>query len=85
MKNRVFERGLDLSAERVVLILYKSEGGFILERQLIERDQTVSVQILPIIDLRDLYRFERADPYSEKLAPLYYEVQRHLRDNRLAE
>ncbi|MBB5406447.1 hypothetical protein OKW40_001856 [Paraburkholderia sp. RAU6.4a] len=85
MKSLVFERGLNLGGEHVVLSLFQTARGFSLERRLIERDQTASVQVLPISALGDLHRFADADPYSEELAPLYYEVRRHLVENRVAE
>jgi hypothetical protein len=85
MKSLIFERGLNISGEHIVLTLFKTARGFALERRVIERDQTASVQVLPITALRDLHRFESADPYSAELAPLYYEVRRHLLENRVVE
>jgi hypothetical protein len=85
MKSLIFERGLNISGEHIVLTLFKTARGFTLERRVIERDQTASVQVLPITAVRDLHRFESADPYSAELAPLYYEVRRHLLENRVVE
>lgn len=85
MKSLAFERGLSVGGEHIVLSLFKTARGFSLERRVIERDQTASVQVLPIIALRDLHRFASADPYSAELAPLYYEVRRHLVENRVVE
>ncbi|MDT8843994.1 hypothetical protein ParKJ_42170 [Paraburkholderia fungorum] len=77
-KNLVFERGLSIGGENVVLSLFKTTHGFSLQRRLVERDQSVSVQVLPITTLDDLRRFAMADPYSAELAPLYHEVRRQL-------
>ena len=77
-KNLVFERGLNVGGENVVLSLFKTTRGFSLQRRLVERDQAAFVQVLPITAMDDLRRFEMADPYSEELAPLYYEVRRQL-------
>lgn len=85
MKSLVFERGLNLGGEHIVLSLFRTARGFSLERRVIERDQTASVQVLPISVLSDLNRFAVADPYSEELAPLYYEIRRHLVENRVVE
>lgn len=85
MKRLVFERGLNIGGEHIVLSLFETAGGFSLERQVIERDQTASIQVLPITALQHLQRFASADPYSEELAPLYYEVRRHLVENRVVE
>ncbi|KAE8754361.1 hypothetical protein FSO04_40100 [Paraburkholderia madseniana] len=85
MKSLVFERGLNIGGEHIVLTLFKTARGFSLERRVIERDQTASIQVLPITALRDLHRFANADPYSTELAPLYYEVRRHLVENRVVE
>lgn len=85
MKSLVFERGLNIGGEHIVLTLFRTARGFSLERRLIERDQTASIQVLPITALRDLHRFATADPYSAELASLYYEVRRHLVENRVVE
>ena len=85
MKSLVFERGLNVGGEHIVLTLFRTARGFSLERRLTERDQTASIQVLPITALRDLHRFATADPYSAELAPLYYEVRRHLVENRVVE
>jgi hypothetical protein len=77
-KNLVFERGLNVGGEYVALSLFKTMRGFSLQRRLVERDQAAFVQVLPITAVDDLRRFAMADPYSEALAPLYYEVQRQL-------
>jgi hypothetical protein len=85
MKSLVFERGQSIGVEHIVLSFFKTARGFSLERRLIERDQTAYVQVLPISALRDLDRFAVADPYSKELASLYYEVRRHLVENRVVE
>jgi len=84
-KSLIFERGLNVGKEHVVLRLFRTAHGFSLERRVIERDQAASVQVLPITALGDLHRFEIADPYSKELAALYYEVRRHLLENRAGE
>ncbi|NIF56092.1 hypothetical protein F3J19_29095 [Burkholderia sp. Ax-1724] len=78
MKSLVYERGLVVGGEQIVLSLFRTSLGFTLERRLIERDQTVFVQVLPIMTLNDVQRFSAADVYSKELVPLYYEVRRHL-------
>lgn len=78
MKNLIYERGLLIGGEHIVLRLFKASPGFVLERQLIERDQTTFVQVLPITVPQDVERFAVADNYSKELALLYYEVRRHL-------
>lgn len=85
MKRLVFERRLNVGAEQIVLSLFKTTRGFSLERRVIERDQAASVQVLPITSLGDLHRFEVADPYSQELAALYYEVRRHLLESRVVD
>lgn len=77
-KKLVFERRLNVGGENVVLSLFKTTHGFSLQRRLVERDQSVSVQVLPITAMDDLRRFAMADPYSEELAPVYYEIRRQL-------
>jgi hypothetical protein len=80
-KNLIFERGLSIGGESVVLSLFKTTHGFSLQRCLVERDQSMFVQVLPITAMDDLHRFATADPYSEELAPLYYEIRRQLLEN----
>ncbi|MBB5399361.1 hypothetical protein HDG41_001400 [Paraburkholderia sp. JPY162] len=82
MKSLIFERGLLIGGERVVLSLFRASPGFVLERRLIERDQTTFVQVLPITVPYDVQRFAVADNYSKELAPLYYEVRRQLLESR---
>jgi hypothetical protein len=85
MKSLIFERGLRVGGEHIVLSLFKTARGFSLERRLIERDQTAFVQVLPITALRDLQRFAFADAYSDELASVYYEVRRRLAENCVVE
>lgn len=82
MKSLIFERGLLIGGERVVLSLFRAPPGFVLERRLIERDQTTFVQVLPITVPYDVQRFAVADNYSKELAPLYHEVRRQLLESR---
>jgi hypothetical protein len=78
MKSLIFERGLQVGAEHIVLSLFKTARGFSLERRLVEGDQSAFVQVLPISALSDLQRFAGADAYSNELASVYYEVRRRL-------
>jgi hypothetical protein len=84
-KSLVFERGLNIGGERIVLSLFEMAHGFSLERRVIERDKTAYVQVLPISALRDLHRFAVADPYSTELASLYYEIRRQLVEKSIVE
>jgi hypothetical protein len=84
-KNLVFERALNVGGEYVALSLFKTTRGFSLQRRLVERDQAAFVQVLPINAVDDLRRFAMADPYSEELAPFYYEVRRQLLQDGMVE
>lgn len=84
MKSLVFERGINVGGEHIVLSLFRTTCGFSLERRLVERDQTASIQVLPITALPDLNRFADADPYSQQLGALYYEVRRRLVEDSVA-
>lgn len=75
MKSLVFERHVGAATERVGLRLYQVAKGFIAERFLIQGDQTVAVQVLPMLLREDFDGFAAADPHYSLLRYVYSEVR----------
>lgn len=74
MKSLIFEGAVEASAERVGVRLYKVASGFVAERFLIQEDQTVLVQVLPMSARADFDGFASADPYFTEMRSIYGEV-----------
>lgn len=74
MKIVVYERSVGASPERVGLRLNKVAKGFIAERFLIQDDQTLLTQVLPMACRSDFEEFAKADPFYMAMESMYREV-----------
>ncbi|OXC71734.1 hypothetical protein [Caballeronia sordidicola] len=79
-KTLIFERSANVDAEQVEMKLFKMSRGYLLERRIVEKDASASVQVLLIKSLADFDRFANADPYSSHTTLFYNEVRRRLTD-----
>jgi hypothetical protein len=75
MKNLIFERHVGASSERVGVRLYRVTTGFIAERFLVQGNQTVAVQVLPMSIRADFEGFALADPHYSMMRSIYGEVR----------
>ncbi|WP_455289935.1 hypothetical protein [Cupriavidus necator] len=76
MKTLIFERAVDTSPESVGMRLYQVTAGFIAERFLVQGDETVLVQILPMSVSTDFDSFASADPHYGIMKSIYCEVRK---------
>jgi hypothetical protein len=79
-KTLIFERSATVDAEEVEMKLFKTARGYSLERRIVEKDASASVQVLLIKSLVDLDRFANADPFSSHTRLFYNEVRWRLTD-----
>lgn len=75
MKNLIFERDVGAATERVGVRLYRVTTGFIAERFIVQGDQTVAVQVLPMSIRNDFEGFASADPHYALMQNIYGEVR----------
>lgn len=75
MKNLIFERDVGAPTERVGVRLYRVAKGFVAERFLVQGDQTVAVQVLPMLVRDDFEGFAAADPHYSLMQYIYGEVR----------
>ncbi len=74
MKRLIYERSVRIGAEDVGLRLYQADGGFILERCLVQGDELTLVQLFPILSVIEFEKFAQADPHYEGMRSVYGEV-----------
>ncbi|WP_321899453.1 hypothetical protein [Paraburkholderia heleia] len=75
MKNLLFERHIGTSTEQVGISLYRVATGFIAERFVVQGNQRVAVQVLPILALADFEGFASSDPHYPMMRAIYGEVR----------
>ncbi|QBR04270.1 hypothetical protein [Paraburkholderia pallida] len=75
MKNLLFERHIGASAEQVGVRLYRVATGFIAERFVVQGNQMVAVQVLPMFALADFEGFALSDPHYLLMRAIYGEVR----------
>jgi hypothetical protein len=76
----LYEQRIAVGRETVVLSLHGSRHGFIFVRRLVQADQCVFEQILPLARGETLDAFADADPYLQNLAQHYSNI-RHTMNN----
>ncbi|SAL73256.1 hypothetical protein AWB68_04395 [Caballeronia choica] len=75
MKNLVYERAVSADVEKVGIRLYQVPSGFIAERYLIQGDELMLVQILPVSSKGEFEKFVLSDPYHSVMQAIYMEVR----------
>ncbi len=75
MKNLVYERAVSADVEKVGIRLYRVPSGFIAERYLIQGDELMLVQILPVSSKGEFEKFVLADPHHSVMRAIYMEVR----------
>ncbi|MFM0068431.1 hypothetical protein [Paraburkholderia aspalathi] len=75
MKNLVYERAVSADVEKVGIRLYQVPRGFIAERYLIQGDELMLVQILPLSSKGEFEEFALSDPHHSVMREIYMEVR----------
>ncbi|MBB5498742.1 hypothetical protein [Paraburkholderia sp. MM5384-R2] len=75
MKNLVYERAISADVEQVGIRLYQVPSGFIAERYLIQGDELMLVQILPVSSKDEFEKFALSDPHHSAMRVIYMEVR----------
>lgn len=75
MKNLVYERAISVDVEQVGIRLYQVPNGFIAERYLIQGDELMLVQILPVSSKDEFEKFALSDPHHSAMRGIYMEVR----------
>jgi hypothetical protein len=75
MKNLVYERAVSADVEKVGIRLYQVPSGFIAERYLIQGDELMLVQILPVSSKGEFEKFVLSDPHHSVMRSIYMEVR----------
>ncbi|MFL9921927.1 hypothetical protein PQR75_42810 [Paraburkholderia fungorum] len=75
MKNLVYERAVSADIEKVGIRLYQVPRGFIAERYLIQGDELMLVQILPVSSKGEFEKFVLSDPHHSVMRAIYMEVR----------
>ncbi|MEX3815749.1 hypothetical protein AB3X96_36870 [Paraburkholderia sp. BR13439] len=75
MKNLVYERAVSADVEKVGIRLYQVPSGFIAERYLIQGDELMLVQILPVSSKGEFEKFVLSDPHHSVMRAIYMEVR----------
>ena len=74
---KIYEGECQVFKEHVRLCLSLDASGFVIERELKQRDGTIFNQVVPIDRAADLFDFAAADPYEPKLQRIYEALRRH--------
>ncbi|WP_233860015.1 hypothetical protein [Paraburkholderia sp. HD33-4] len=75
MKNLLFERHIGVLTEQIGIRLYRVATGFVAERFVVQGNQMVAVQVLPMFALADFEGFASSDPHYPMMKAIYGEVR----------